>query len=347
MTIARSNILDPEESGIYHCWSRCVRKAFLCGYDRSTKKSYEHRRAWIVERLKFLVTIFVIDVLAFAIMTNHNHLALRNRLEDLNKITDLEIAKRWLTLFPKRRNKDGKPAEPNSDEIQEITNNPERVEVLRKRLGSISWFMRCLKEDIATRANREDQVTGHFWEQRFKCKKIEGQAALLTTMVYIDLNEVRARMVNTPEESLFTSAYQRIVSNQARKKIELIEKNENQVIPQSLILQSQQDDWLASFEDRDNNPSVFEFSFEHYLEVLDETGRCHVQGKRGSIPEHIKPILERLDINCANWLDATTDPNLLDKFSYFITSASNLKNAADKLHKSWLKGMRQAKLIFL
>jgi hypothetical protein len=65
-----------EETPYYHCVSRCDRRAFLCGVDAHTGKSYEHRRQWIVDPLKQLVDIFAIDICSYAVLHNHYHVIL-------------------------------------------------------------------------------------------------------------------------------------------------------------------------------------------------------------------------------------------------------------------------------
>ncbi len=52
MTQARSHQICLEDTPYYHCLSRCVRRAFLCGEDHVTGENYEHRKTWIMEKTK-------------------------------------------------------------------------------------------------------------------------------------------------------------------------------------------------------------------------------------------------------------------------------------------------------
>jgi hypothetical protein len=84
------------------------------------------------------------------------------------------------------------------------------IEQYRNRLGDLGWFMKCLNEPIARKANKEDECTGYFWESRLKSQALLSEEALLTCMAYVDLNPVRANMCNTLEASDHTSIKERI-----------------------------------------------------------------------------------------------------------------------------------------
>ena len=96
MATPRSQLVDESVTPWYHCISRCVRRARLCG------EGLEHRKDWIVHRLRELTEIFAVDCGAFAVMDNHLHLLLRLDSRRANEWSDEEVARRWLTLFPLR-----------------------------------------------------------------------------------------------------------------------------------------------------------------------------------------------------------------------------------------------------
>ena len=310
--LARADVFDPLEVSVFHCINRCVRRCFLCGCDPLTGRDYEHRKLWLEDRLRFLAGCFGIDVLGFSIMSNHFHVVLRNRPDVVAAWSDREVARRWLQICPLRKTPDGEPAEPSEAELGAIANVPQRLAEIRLRLSHISWFMRMVAEPLARRANAEDEVSGRFWQGRFKSVKLCDEAAILACSVYVDLNPIRAGLATTPEESDFTSA-QRRIENLQRAEV----GRERQVA--STRSDSAPDDWLAPLPlcegenllgsmpstgaARASDHGFLPMSLEQYLELLDWTGRQLASGKRGAIPADLAPILERLQIAEKDWCE--------------------------------------------
>ena len=118
---ARGEYLDPSEVQVVHAVQRCVRRAFLCGKDPLTGKSFEYRRQWIRDRLEFLASVFGIDCLTYTVMSNHLHVVLRSRPDVVKEWSDDQVARRWWRLFPKRRDANKQPVEPRDHELAMIT----------------------------------------------------------------------------------------------------------------------------------------------------------------------------------------------------------------------------------
>lgn len=312
MTIARKHIINDQFSGVYHCIARCVRRAFLCGFDKLLGKNFDYRKDWVRDRLKFLTEIFSIEVLGYALMSNHQHLLLRSRPE-LSKVWDnKEVVLRWFRLYPQNNLSEVEIA----NMIELISGDEARVSELRKRLSSISWFMKSLNEFIARRANKEDECKGRFWEGRFKCQRLEDDQAILSCAAYIDLNPIRAKVSDSLITSEFTSIYERIMALKSNESLENL--------------------WLAPLQDTKNRKGFLKIGIEEYLKLLDLTGRQIQTGKRGSISDQVDPILVALGMDSKNWVDMVG--SVSRAFSYFIGSVEKLDRVAKNLGQKWLKG---------
>jgi REP element-mobilizing transposase RayT len=211
MTQARSTQVSLQDTEYYHCISRCVRRAFLCGEDKYSGKNFEHRRVWLVERIRLLSQVFAIDVCAYAIMSNHYHLVLHVNTASAESWSDEEVAQRWIALY-KAPLLVSRWLAGELKSKAEINKTLELIDEWRERLQDISWFMRNLNEFVAREANKEEGCKGRFWEGRFKSQALLDEKALLSCMAYVDLNPVRADMAQSLEESEFTSIYERIHS---------------------------------------------------------------------------------------------------------------------------------------
>lgn len=318
MTSPRRDIVEPGKVGFYHCISRCVRRAFLCGYDKYSDKSFEHRKLWIRDRLATLVGSFAIELVSYAVLDNHLHTLVRTRPDIVESWTAEEVIIRWRRLF-------GKPLIPTQKEIDKIRQNPDLVMKYRERLSSISWFNRCLNEHIARRANAEDECTGRFWEGRFKCQRVSELPAVLLCATYIDLNPVRAGMAATPEDSDHTSIQDRI------EQISLTEP-------------AQRDRWtkvpLLPIEEISNG----QISSIDYIKLVDETGRQIKRGK-GSICDKLLPILERLKIREEKWLATATDIHKV--FRRVVAPPGFMFELAERSGKRNFHGLSAARDVFI
>ena len=144
MTRPRSQIVSLADTPYYHCVSRCVRRAFLCGDDRYSGQNFDHRKPWLVERMALLAEVFAIDIAAYAVMSNHYHVVMHvDRARSQSWSRD-EVIHRWLRLYKGdplvHRYREGKlRREAEFGQLDRI------VETWRERLADISWFMRCLR----------------------------------------------------------------------------------------------------------------------------------------------------------------------------------------------------------
>ena len=120
----RHEIVADDHVGVYHCITRCVRRAFLCGIDLVSGKNHDHRKQWIRERLQTLASVFGIEVCGYAVMSNHLHAVLRVRPDLAQAWTDDEVALRWRRLFPVRDQTTGQPTEPEEHDLDMITSDP-------------------------------------------------------------------------------------------------------------------------------------------------------------------------------------------------------------------------------
>jgi REP element-mobilizing transposase RayT len=210
----RDDVLPPDESCFAHLYNRCVQGTYLCGVDHATGKDYSHRKKWIVQRLEQLASVYLIDILAFAVLDNHLHVVVRTLPDEVKKLTDRQVAIRWLSLHPGWLLDEFVCVEPTEAQIKQLLADPEKIEQVRRNLSSPSTFMKDLCEPIAKRANKEDGRKGHFWEDRFQAQRLMDILAILVCVAYVDLNLIRAAMASSLVGSNFTSIQARILGSQ-------------------------------------------------------------------------------------------------------------------------------------
>lgn len=326
MPIARSKQIILSQTSYYHCMSRCVRRAFLCGKDKFTGKDYGYRRGWFEKRLNELSAAFAIDVCAYAIMNNHNHLVLHVNEELAESWSDLEVIQRWhsvhsstllyqMCLNPKQHDES---CERNST-IKKLAN------IYRDRLTNISYFMKALNQNIAIKANREDKCTGKFWESRFKSQALLDEKAILSCMIYVDLNPIRAGIALSLEKSSYTSI---------KKRLDFIKKG---LQPQNLM--------PLKIAFAQNNECI-NIELESYVHLIRQTA-CQLQKQKK--PAHLEKaadltFLYKIGIDEQAWSTLTT--KFEETFSYVVGSVSNMNEYRQKINQKKLKGMLVAAQVF-
>ncbi len=90
--------------------------------------------------------------------------------------------------------------------------------------------MKSLNQYIARRANKKDGVKGHLFEGKFKCQPLLDDESILTCMSYVDLNPIRAKIANTPENSDFTSIQERILEKQGKPISHPIQEDDSDLL---------------------------------------------------------------------------------------------------------------------
>ena len=309
--VNRREIFSETDVQVFHLISRCVRRNHLCGRDLRSGRDYSHRREWVRSRLEELAGIFAIEVLGYALMGNHMHLVIRTRPDVVADWSDDQVALRWWTLFPQRRKPSGAPEQPTSEELNHIKNNATGLADKRRRLVSVSWFMKCVSEPIAKRANREDEVTGHFWEARYKAQPLLDETAIAGCMVYVDLNPIRAAVAQTPETSEFTSLHDRIADRQSAAPAPSAAARDTHTehgpkagwLAPIALEPPRQQSRNRNTDRRLTNRGCLFMSLDQYIQLADWTGRQLRLDKAGRIPPHLDSILTRLDCSIETWMD--------------------------------------------
>jgi len=180
--------------GVYHCMSRVVNGQMLF---KDREKEMLRKMIWQ------LADFSGVEVLTYCVMSNHFHVLLRVPAQQ--DVDDQELMRRYKVLYPK-------PTKFQADSVQVLTSklqaDADEAEVIRRqllaRMGDISQYMKAVKQRFSVWYNRNNDRFGTLWADRFKSVLVEGQGNPLQTMAaYIDLNPVRAGLVDDPKDYRF------------------------------------------------------------------------------------------------------------------------------------------------
>lgn len=313
MGYPRAFTVDQDEPGFYHCVSRCVRRAWLCGDDPLSGRCFDHRRDWVEQRLCSLAESFAVGLFAWAVMSNHTHVVLRVDPRLPWRWSDEEVAHRWARLDRQLTELD--PSHVHA-RAQQLLQQPKRLAELRSRLGSLSWFMRFLNESIARAANAEDRCTGRFWEGRYKCQALLDDAAVAACMAYVDLNPIRAGVADDLAGSDFTTIQRRLRA-----------------------LGNYPDDADAPLEAAAGvgGKGATALSVRSYLELVELTGRTARPDKPGAIREDADRALDSIRGSPDWWLCCAMDVERI--FRTAVGLPATLRARAEATGRCFLIGV--------
>jgi len=309
------------------CISRCVRRAFLCGSDPLSGLNFDHRKTWLVEKLAALSEIFAVRICAYAVLSNHFHLVVRLDAARARSWSDDEVVERYGRLFP-----GAAKLWPDLPEARQR----DRIACWQARLADLSWFMRCLNESIARRANQEDGCHGHFWEGRFRSQALLDEAGLLTCMTYVDLNPIRAGIAGSLEDSDFTSIQQRL----AERAGTAITTGQEAGRPSARKRPA-----LLGFAKDGAEEEPLTIDFESYVDLLAATGVV-LQAGEGTpgLPDRTRRTLERVGVNREHWIEAVRDYR--QRFFSMVGCVHRIEVYCARTDRDRAKGSRWAEQVF-
>jgi putative transposase len=172
-------------STVYHVMSRTALDGFPLG---------DIEKDFMLELIRRYAALYLVEILGFCLMGNHFHILVRVIPED--QFSDEDILKRYVDFYGDERIfADG------------------LVPSLRLKLSNLSEFMREIKVGFARFYNRSHNRRGYFWGDRFKSVIVENGETLINCLAYIDLNPLRAGLVERPEQYRWNSLGYHVQTN--------------------------------------------------------------------------------------------------------------------------------------
>jgi hypothetical protein len=342
---ARRKLLGGERPAVFHCWTRCVRRAFLCGRDPHSQKDYSHRRDWIVRREEQLAGLFALELEFRTEMSSHLHNVLRTLPQVARRWSAREVARRWLTITKLAKCRSDDLPQPDPQRVEKLAQDKKKIQKLRRRLSSVSWYMGILCENIARRANAEDECTGRFWEARFKCRECTDEGAILLCGIYVDLNPLRAGEADSPETARYTSVFQRLQADGLRKNAHA---RPDAWLGELTLQPERKADEVLAYASRTgrraSDRGLLPISLADYVKLLKWTAQLLQSGQRSTIPPDLAGVLDHLDVKHEAWLDTVAQYE--HSFGHAVGRPAALAEVAERMELKHLKGMSACRRAF-
>ena len=181
-------------AAVYHCMTRTVNGEML----------FKDREKEVLRKMLWQVADFSgVEILTYCIMSNHFHVLVR--VPEPEKLSDAELMRRYKVLYPKPTKYQTASIQVMKEKLQQGGDEAEAIRrKLLARMDDVSEFMKTVKQRFSVWFNRTHKRYGTLWADRFKSVLVEGAGNPLQTMAaYIDLNPVRASIVEDPKEYRF------------------------------------------------------------------------------------------------------------------------------------------------
>lgn len=332
----RTQVANPDFVNTFHITVRCVRKNHLLDDGKPIKGRALKRRRVVFDRIEALAQAYAIDIIRISIMDSHLHLELRNRPDLVMLMSDKEVARRYLMIYPGycQATADAKgtdPDQPTEEDVEELAKDKKKIAEYRRVLSSISRFMQSLNFYTSRFFNIVDRMAGAFWESRYKLKLLLDDLSILLCAIYIDLNPIRANMHMKIEDSEYTSAYYQIRASAILRLYPNIDPSRlpNAFLTPVSISPNEEDRMRSSVSNRASDFGFTDLTNEEYLMVLDLLGRIITKKGTGAISADLPPIFERLNLNWDSVERLVTAYEEL--FGFFVGTSDSLEAKAREL----------------
>jgi hypothetical protein len=298
-----------------------------------------------MKREEQLAALFAIDIEFRAEMSNHLHIVLRTSPRAAQRLSAIEVARRWLMIARLAKCFTDDLPEVDQKMIQSLAKNKKRVAKLRRRLCKVSWFMGTLLENIARRANFEDDTTGKFWSARYGCRECTDSNSVLICGMYVDLNPILAGEANGPETAQYTSVFQRLQAASQPKNSK--SRADGWLAELSLRPERKADEQLACMSRtgrRATDMGIIPVSLKDYVRLLKWTAEKIMSGERETIPRDLESVLDYLQVCPDAWVETVQDYEAM--FCHAIGPPASLDEVARRLDVHHLKGAPAARRAF-
>lgn len=254
--LTRIKFDDPHE-GYYHIISRTVLKSFLLG---------EIEKEIFFRIMKKLSRVYFVRVPTFSIMSNHFHLIVQMIPSD--EISEKELKKRFEIYYNEGVSKKYQ----RSFDISKATR-------LRERFADISCFVQDLKQRFSRWYNKQNNGNGHIWSDRFKSVLLEEGRALLACMIYVDLNSVRAGIVDKPEDYRYSGLYQMLSGGRSGKWLD------KEILISTIL-------WEMGVENNKKEQISYKSILKYYQLLVYKSGMIEKEGKAHILDKNAELVLK-------------------------------------------------------